>query len=184
GAVTASRMAQFRPNLVKRAVKIPFAPPSPQYVPLEVLVQMFPSFGYQLYLAPPHSNEPMDANVEKFINALYSSPAKFSSGELPRFEKVGVLETWLQDRSQKVKSDILSQGLDTILSQIKVGVGFSAMLNYYRTNQINYELEKGLPQEFCPDIQSYWFFPPRIQLSQWRFLPKLGRGPRGLILYG
>ncbi|KAH7344732.1 Alpha/Beta hydrolase protein [Rhizoctonia solani] len=181
GAVTASRVAQFKPDLVKGAVNlgIPFAPPSPQYVPLETLVQIFPSFGYQLYLASPRSNEPMDANVEKFVNALYSSPAKFASGELPPFEKIGVLEGWLQDQSQVTKSDILTEEeMDTILSEIKSGVGFSAMLNYYRTNQINHELEKNLPQEFRPDMPKLLVLPTADPALPAEILAQAGQGTK------
>ncbi|CAE6449408.1 unnamed protein product [Rhizoctonia solani] len=182
GAVTASRMAQFKPDLVKGAVNlgIPFAPPSPQFLPLEALVQIFPSFGYQLYLASPHSNEPMDANVEKFVNALYSSPARFASGELPHFEKAGVLEGWLQDQSQGAKSDILTdKELDVILSEIKSGVGFSAMLNYYRTNQINHELEKNLPQNFRPDMPKLLVLPTADPALPAEMLAQAGQGTKG-----
>ncbi|CAE6395085.1 unnamed protein product [Rhizoctonia solani] len=187
GAITASRMAQFKPNLVKGAINlgIPFAPPSPQYVPLEVLAQIFPSFGYQLYLASPHSNEAVDANAERFLNVLYSSPQKFASGEIPHIEKAGVFESWLQDQSRATKSDILSEivamkELNTILSEIKSGVGFSAMLNYYRTTQINYELEKDLPQEFRPDMPKLLVLPTEDPALPVEMLAQVGQGTKGV----
>ncbi|CAE6440951.1 unnamed protein product [Rhizoctonia solani] len=121
--------------------------------------------------------------AEKFINALYSSPAKFASGEIPRFEKAGVLEGWLQDQSQTTESDILSkEELNTIVSEIKAGVGFSAMLNYYRTNQINYELEKNLPQEFRPDMPKLLVLPTADPALPAEILAQAGQGIKGVEL--
>ncbi|CCO29244.1 hypothetical protein BN14_03249 [Rhizoctonia solani AG-1 IB] len=51
------------------------------------------------------------------------------------------------------------QELDTMVSEIKAGVGFGATLNYYRTRKINYELEKDLPQDIRPDIPKLMIIP-------------------------
>ncbi|QRW19095.1 alpha/beta hydrolase family protein [Rhizoctonia solani] len=136
---------------------------------------------------------PFQFIAEKFINALYSSPAKFASAEVPQFEKAGVLERWLQDQSQMTKSDILSKEasaflvsywavkeLDTIISQIKAGVGFSAMLNYYRTTQINYELEKDLPQEFRPDMPKLLILPTADPALPADILAQAQQGAKGV----
>ncbi|KAF8679644.1 Ndr family [Rhizoctonia solani] len=132
------------------------------------------------------SRERSCQQAEKFINALYSSPAKFASAEVPQFEKAGVLERWLQDQSQMTKSDILSKEasafleLDTIISQIKAGVGFSAMLNYYRTAQINYELEKDLPQEFRPDMPKLLILPTADPALPADILAQAQQGAKGV----
>ncbi|KAF8707976.1 Ndr family, partial [Rhizoctonia solani] len=100
--------------------------------------------------------------AEKFINALYSSPAKFASAEVPQFEKAGVLEHWLRDQSQITKSDIF------------------AMLNYYRTTQINYELEKDLPQEFRPDMPKLLILPTADPALPADILAQARQGAKGV----
>lgn len=155
GAGIANRMAQFKSDLVKGSAHfcVPFYPPPQQPLTVEQYVEMLPNFEYQLFFASPHSDAIIDANVERFINLIYSSAKQYASGEVPSWEKKGVIEGWLKDDSKSVTAELLSkEEFNTIVSQIKSGVGFSAMLNYYRNRGINYELEKDLPQEYCPDM--------------------------------
>ncbi|GAB1527786.1 hypothetical protein RhiTH_010974 [Rhizoctonia solani] len=155
GSVTAGRLIQFKPDLVKAAAVfcVPFFPPSPQYIPLEKFSEQFPNMEYQVFLASPESTAILDANAERFIRLTYTSARQRDAGEVPSLERAGVIEGWLKDESKDVVPELLSQEeLTTILSEIKAGKGFGAMLNYYRVGQINYEAEKGLPHDVRPDL--------------------------------
>ncbi|CAE6381731.1 unnamed protein product [Rhizoctonia solani] len=162
GAAVANRLIQFKPELVKGAANfcIPFAPPSPQYIPMEKYIELLPNFQYQAFFASPESTEIIDANVDRFMRLIYTSARQGAAGDVPSFEKTGVIEAWLKDETKTVMPELLSkEELDTMVSEIKAGVGFGAMLNYYRTRKINYELEKDLPQDIRPDIPKLMIIP-------------------------
>ncbi|ELU43683.1 alpha/beta hydrolase family domain-containing protein [Rhizoctonia solani AG-1 IA] len=149
GAGVANRLIQFKPELVKGAANfcIPFMPPSTQYIPLEKYIELLPSFQYQAFFASLECAAVLDDN-------------QVATSECPSFEKNGVVEAWLKDNTQNVTSELLSkEELDIIVSEIKAGVGFGAMLNYYRTRKINHELEKDLPQDIRPDIPKLMIIP-------------------------
>ncbi|KAF8674525.1 Cyclin-like protein [Rhizoctonia solani] len=184
GAATANRLIQFKPELFKGAANlcIPFMPPSTEYVSFEKYIELLPSFQYQVFFVSPESTTVIDANVDRFVNLMYTSAKQVVTGECPSIEKTGVIEGWLKDETKSVTSELLSkevrpvprlgfyrtselsharyqQELNTMLSEIKAGVGFGAMLNYYRTRKINHELEKDLPQDIRPDIPKLMVIP-------------------------
>ncbi|KAH7336917.1 Alpha/Beta hydrolase protein [Rhizoctonia solani] len=162
GAAVANRLIQFKPSLVKGAANlcIPFAAPSPQYISLEKYIELLPSFQYQAFFASQESTAIINANADRFIRLMYTSAKQVAAGEVPSFEKAGVIEAWLNDETKDVTPELLSQEeLGTMLSEIKAGVGFGAMLNYYRTRKINYEFEKDLPQDIRPDIPKLMVIP-------------------------
>ncbi|KAG8743128.1 Bifunctional epoxide hydrolase 2 [Ceratobasidium sp. 414] len=98
--------------------------------------------------------------VEKFIKFIYTSAKQIQAGELPSWEKKGVIEAWLADDTKSVNPALLTEKeTDTVIAEIKAGVGFSAMLNYYRNAKVNFELDKNLPQEFRPDIPKLLVIP-------------------------
>ncbi|KAG8714411.1 hypothetical protein FRC08_011947 [Ceratobasidium sp. 394] len=162
GAGIANRLAQFKPNLIKGVANfcVPFYKPAQQYVSTEKRVAFLPNFEYQLFFVSPESAGIIDANVEKFISILYTSAKQVDSGEIPSFEKKGVIESWLRDDTKSVHPALLTkEEFATIVAQIKAGVGFAAMLNYYRTSKFNYELEKDLPQEYRPEMPKLLVIP-------------------------
>ncbi|CAE6420950.1 unnamed protein product, partial [Rhizoctonia solani] len=138
GAAAANRLIQFKPSLVKGAA----------------------NFQYQAFFASPESTAIINANADRFVRLMYTSARQAAAGEVPSFEKAGAIETWLKDETKTVIPELLTQEeLDIMLSEIKAGVGFGAMLNYYRTRKINYELEKDLPQDVRPDIPKLMVIP-------------------------
>ncbi|KAF8609745.1 alpha/beta-hydrolase [Ceratobasidium sp. AG-I] len=171
GAVTGTRLSQFKPNLVKGVINlcVPFSVPPQQYISLEELVAMLPNFQYQLFFAAEDSATLIDANLEKFIHSVYVTPEQYASGEAPPFEKAGVFEAFLKDDTKSLTSAILSkEEFDTMITEIRGGLGFAAMLNYYRTNRINFELEGDLPQEYRPEMPKLLIIPiadPALPLS-------------------
>ncbi|CAE6454382.1 unnamed protein product [Rhizoctonia solani] len=133
GAVTTGRLIQFKPNLAKGAITfcVPFFPPSPQYIALEKFSEQFPNMEYQVFFASPESTALLDANIDRFISVIYTSAKQKELGEVPSLERTGVIEAWLKDQSKTVTPELLSkEELDTIISEIKAGVGFGAMFNY------------------------------------------------------
>jgi len=162
GAVTAMRFSQFKPELVKGVASlcVPFVKPSQQYIPTEKLVTFLPNFEYQLFFASPESAVLIDANVEKFMSFIYCSAEQVASGEVPSFERDGVIEAWLKDDTKSVAPALLTkEELKIIVDEIKSGVGFSAILNYYRNRKFNYELEKDLPQDYRPEMPKLLVIP-------------------------
>ncbi|KAG8770296.1 hypothetical protein FRC12_004374 [Ceratobasidium sp. 428] len=164
GAVTAIRLSQFKPNLVKGIVSLgvpfSFAKPSPQYVPTEMLVEMLPNFGYWLFFETPESAPLLDAKLEKFISLMFITAEQYKSGNFPLLVKKGVIEEWLKDDTTSASPGLLSkQEFDTIVAEIKAGAGFSAMLNYYKTRKINFELEKDLRQDYRPEMPKLLVLP-------------------------
>ncbi|QRV75957.1 alpha/beta hydrolase family protein [Ceratobasidium sp. AG-Ba] len=155
GAGTANRLAQFKPNLVKGVANlcVPFYKPAQQYVPIEKLVNFLPNFEYQLFFASPGSEAIIDANVEKFISLIYTSAKQVESGEVPSFEKKGVIEEWLKDDTKFIRPSLLSsEELNVIVTQIKDGAGFS-------NRKFNYDLEKDLPQDYRPEMPKLLIIP-------------------------
>ncbi|KAG9126598.1 hypothetical protein FRC07_002840 [Ceratobasidium sp. 392] len=156
GAVSAIRLSQFKPDLVKGVASLgvpyAFAKPSPQYVPTEMLVQMLPNFGYWLFFGSPESALFLDANAKQF-----------ESGGFPLITKTGVLEEWIKDDTTSASPGLLTkQEFDTIIAEIKAGAGFSAMLNYYKTRKINFDLEKDLVnQEYRPEMPKLLILPTK-----------------------
>ncbi|CUA73981.1 hypothetical protein RSOLAG22IIIB_01502 [Rhizoctonia solani] len=162
GAVLATRMIQFKPELFKGAISlcVPFLQPATQYIPMDKFIELFPNFEYQGFFASPESTAIIDANVDRFMRLIYSSAKQVETGEVPSLQKAGVFEDWLNDKTKTVMPELLTrEELDAMISEIKAGVGFGAMLNYYRTREINYELEKDLPQDVRPDIPKLMVIP-------------------------
>ncbi|CAE6417805.1 unnamed protein product [Rhizoctonia solani] len=127
GAITTNRLIQFKPDLFKAAVNlcVPFIPRSPEYVPLEKLIELYPNFQYQAFLASRESTAITNANVERFIQVMFTSAKQREEGDVPDLEKTGVIENWLKDQSQTVTSELLTkEESDTMVDEIKAGVGF------------------------------------------------------------
>ncbi|ELU41037.1 alpha/beta hydrolase family domain-containing protein [Rhizoctonia solani AG-1 IA] len=129
---------------------VPFIPRSPEYVPLEKLIELYPNFQYQAFLASHESTAIMNANVERFIQVMFTSAKQREEGEVPDLEKTGVIENWLKDQSQTVTSELLTK---------ESAVFARPMLNYYRVYKTNYEVEKILPLKLRPDLPKLMVVP-------------------------
>ncbi|KAF8609743.1 alpha/beta-hydrolase [Ceratobasidium sp. AG-I] len=171
GAVTGTRFSQFKPDLVKGIVNLCIPPiaASQEFIPLEKLAAFLPNFQYQLFFASDEAAALIDANVEKFIHLMYASGRQGASDEVSTFEKAGVIESHLEGDTESFTSELLSkEEFDTIITEIKKGAGFKAMLNYYKTREINHPLDKELPQEYSPNLPKLLVIPvadPAIPLS-------------------
>ncbi|KAG9121436.1 hypothetical protein FRC07_002608 [Ceratobasidium sp. 392] len=164
GAGIAMRLSQYKPDLVKGVASlcIPFslAAPAKELIPVEKLIEVLPSFEYQLFFRNPASAAVLDADVEKFIKYIYASAKQIESGEVSSWEKKGAIEAWLADDTKSVNSALLTdQEVNTMAAEIKEGAGFSPMLNYYKTQKVNFELDKDLPQAIRPDIPKLLVMP-------------------------
>lgn len=112
------------------------------------LIEQSPTLEYQQFFRNPASTLLIDAQTEKFIGIMYGSAKQAQDGQVPTFEKKGVVENWLKDGRNSFHPALLSkEELDIMVRQIKSGVGFSAMLNYYRNQTANYEYDKDLDTE-------------------------------------
>ncbi|KAF8609744.1 alpha/beta-hydrolase [Ceratobasidium sp. AG-I] len=169
GAVVAQRLSQFKPYLVKGVVNLGlhFTVPPQQYVPLEEHVRAFPTFEYQLFFASPEAAALIDSNLEKFMHLMHVTANQHTSGQVPPYEKAGVIEAYLKDSTKSVISGYLSEEeFDTMISEIKRGVG--AMINHYQVRDINFPLLKDFPREYLPDMPKLLVLPaedPILPLS-------------------
>ncbi|QRV90772.1 alpha/beta hydrolase family protein [Ceratobasidium sp. AG-Ba] len=177
GAVTAMRLSQFKPDLVKGVASlcVPFtlAIPPTEYVSTEQFVKALPSFGYQLFFASPKSGPLIDANIERFMAILYTTAEQRESGERPSLESVGEMEAWLESGSKAPNPGLLNKeaGLLTTPTRLQLAhkafTGsydhLSAMLNHYRTRKINYGLDKHLPKEYRPEMPKLLIVPTKDQ---------------------
>ncbi|KAG8716736.1 hypothetical protein FRC09_015305 [Ceratobasidium sp. 395] len=137
-----------------------FAKPAQEFVPTEKLAEALPNFGYHLFFVSPSSPAILDAKVDKFIRYIYSSAKQIESGEVLSWEKKGAIEAWLADDTKATSSALLTEKeVNTIVTEIKAGVGFSAMLNYYKTQKANFELDKDLPPVFRPELPKLLVIP-------------------------
>ncbi|KAG8791298.1 hypothetical protein FRC12_009623 [Ceratobasidium sp. 428] len=158
GAGIAMRLAQYKPDLVKGIAR--FAKPAQELVPTEKLAEALPNFGYHLFFVSPLSPAILDAKVDKFIRYIYSSAKQIESGEVLSWEKKGAIEAWLADDTKETNSALLTEKeVNTIVTEIKAGVGFSAMLNYYKTQKANFELDRDLPPVFRPELPKLLVIP-------------------------
>ncbi|KAG8719923.1 hypothetical protein FRC08_001644 [Ceratobasidium sp. 394] len=127
------------------------AKPAQELFSPEKLVEALPSFGYQLFFVDPRSSAILDAKVDKFIRLIYTSAKQVEAGEFPSWEKQGVIEAWLADDASSVDPALLTENeTDTIIAEIKAGV--VPCSTTIGGAEVNYELDKNLPQEFRPDI--------------------------------
>ncbi|KAH8985432.1 alpha/beta-hydrolase [Lactarius hatsudake] len=84
GSYIAGRFALWHPDrlLALGLFSIPFPSPLKKYIPLEGIVERVPNYAYQLYFASPESTKEIEANLERFLRAIYEIEVHEKSIEL------------------------------------------------------------------------------------------------------
>ncbi|KAF7729755.1 hypothetical protein EC973_003833 [Apophysomyces ossiformis] len=135
GGLLAWRFTQFYPNRVKAVASFctPYRPESKEPITLEDIVQRFPNFKYQLYLAKdPAAEKEINAHTRQFFIRLFRPIAEMKAPLIdPESGRI------VEGRKQLEKSDALpEQVLDYYVEQYTRS-GANGGLNWYRQVEHN-----------------------------------------------
>jgi soluble epoxide hydrolase/lipid-phosphate phosphatase len=147
GSALAYRVALWHPELVKAlfSVCVPYPLPSPQYVPLEILVEKFlPNFKYQLQFIGPDVQERIqgEEKLRQFLNAVWGGTTDegefgISSSEGINFDVLPKL-----NRTKLLSEEELDHYAKEYASQQAPELRGS--LNWYRMRKETFEEEREL----------------------------------------
>ncbi|KAH8823181.1 Alpha/Beta hydrolase protein [Flagelloscypha sp. PMI_526] len=152
GSFMAGRFALWKAERIEKVVllSVPYIPPSLVYAPLEAIVMLVPTFGYQLYLADENSTPVVESQLDEFLKLMYQD---FASTSPPPFDfsPKGVLESVLKGSMATPTSApiVLNQTeFDYYKSTLSSGK-MTGPLNYYRTTHLRYKEELELAATFA-----------------------------------
>lgn len=143
GGAIVYRVAQLQPKLVKSLFVIctPYAMPTPEYVPLQVIVDTrLPNFAYQLHFASGELEDAIKSpqEIRNFLNALYGARTVTNDGSKGE-------NAWKAEG--RVALDLLPKmGKSTLLSDEEMDYyvheysrhGMNGALNWYRSSEQRY----------------------------------------------
>ncbi|KAH7923650.1 alpha/beta-hydrolase [Leucogyrophana mollusca] len=140
GSYTAGRFALWYPGrLLGLAMpSVPYTPPSIDHMPVEMMAERYPNFGYQLYFADDTATAEIEANLLSFFRLLFRKPAS----AIP-WAKAGELRALVRGNlgSSLAEGCLLTdKELDYYVSQYSRGI--LGPLSYYRTTKVRYEEER------------------------------------------
>ncbi|KAH9055591.1 alpha/beta-hydrolase [Lactarius vividus] len=140
GSYTAGRFALWHPDrlLTLALFSIPFPSPLKKYIPLEEIVQRVPNYAYQLYFASPESTKEIEANLERFLRAIYGIEVHEKTIVLDGNMREAVVNpgpTRLSFSSPILTTDELRY----VSSQMR---DMNGPLSYYRTTKVRFEEEQ------------------------------------------
>ncbi|KAK9718182.1 hypothetical protein K7432_005668 [Basidiobolus ranarum] len=120
----------------------PYAPPKEEYISHEEIVERLPSFSYQLMFREPEADKYCDDNVELVFRSLFkcNRPEDDVIGFLKHFHFVPQNADIPQPAAENILSPKELQYYVEKYTQRK----FHGGLNWYRTNKVNWEDERGL----------------------------------------
>lgn len=150
GSVLAQRLALYHPCVVSHIalIAIPFAPINKEYVPLEKLIQMAPSFKYQAsFVDPARTEERLKTGeaVERFVRGMYrGAPQNMTREEgqkqgIMKMNGDGDVVDNLGD--QKLAENILTKEDLEIYTDTFTAGGYHGPTNWYKTRRENFEDE-------------------------------------------
>lgn len=104
-------------------MSVPYIPPSPEYLPVEEVVQRAPNLGYQVYFANPKSSSDIDANVKSGNRYTYYKITELPLFQLKQFVRLifrppgssvnvtnlGLLEKYVQEPENHEAPSILNE---------------------------------------------------------------------------
>ena len=104
-------------------MSVPYIPPSPEYLPVEEVVQRAPNLGYQVYFANPKSSSDIDANVKSGNRYTYYKITELPLFQLKQFVRLifrppgssvnvtnlGLLEKHVQEPENREAPSILNE---------------------------------------------------------------------------
>ncbi|KAM3416933.1 hypothetical protein BST61_g8520 [Cercospora zeina] len=163
GGATVYRVAQWYPNLISHIFSVctAYAPPTNSYISTETLATTtLPQFGYQLQLGSAddkienaiHNDR---TKMSNFLHGMYGG--RVSSGQTFMSPKTGIDLSLLTSSSSSSSSSSTSPKISPtpLLNASEFSYYLAAFLktgihgpcNWYRTRELNYHEDLGLPSE-------------------------------------
>ncbi|TMW59674.1 hypothetical protein Poli38472_004743 [Pythium oligandrum] len=149
GGAMVWRMCQYHPDRVIAVggVCTPYTPPSEEFVDLETVIKILPSFAYQAVLADSaNAAAILDSSPRRLFTAFF----RRSNENPPKHERLSVID---QIRGVKDSPHWLFTKKSTILTDAEMDYyvqqytksGFQSNCNYYATRKLDFDTERGLP---------------------------------------
>jgi pimeloyl-ACP methyl ester carboxylesterase len=152
GSFVVSRFALWHPARLLGMIllSVPYYPPFPTYIPIEVFVGHYADFGYQLYFADKKSTEEIENHLSVFIPLLYNQ----IGNELKMTLEGNMRKLVLGDTKADVKADCFLDDSELRYYESQFRRGMIGPLSYYRNLKINQEEEKAaqLPSNISADL--------------------------------
>ncbi|KAI0030882.1 alpha/beta-hydrolase [Vararia minispora EC-137] len=169
GSYTAGRFALWHPD---RLMSVPFTPPSPKHIPLADAVRRNPAFAYQAYFADPASASEIEANLPRFLDAMYgrirADEPLHLANNMRRFVLAQI------DGARASKPYVSDAEIAHAADQLR---DMHGPLCYYRTTQARFEEEHAarLPLSLPPTLPVLFIYGTRDPTST----PERHRAPDG-----
>ncbi|KAI0287628.1 epoxide hydrolase [Russula brevipes] len=130
GSYIAGRFALWHPDriLALGLLSVPFSPPGKQYHSLEDVVKKIPNYAYWLYFANPESTKEIEANLDRFLRAVFAI-------EVPQINML--LDGNMREMLMFAGAH---QEFEYVASQLR---DMNGPLSYYRTAKVRFEEERG-----------------------------------------
>ncbi|KAI9434442.1 alpha/beta-hydrolase [Lactarius indigo] len=140
GSYMAGRFALWHPDRLSALAlfSIPYTPPLKTYIPIEAIVERVPNYSYQLYFANPESTKEIEANLERFLRAIYDIEVHEKSIVLYGNMREAVINPG-PTRPPKSRPPLTIDELRYVSSQMRDMLG---PLSYYRTTKVRFEEEQ------------------------------------------
>jgi len=140
GSYIAGRFALWHPDriLALGLLSIPFSPPDKQYHSLEDVVKKIPNYAYWLYFANPESTKEIEANLDRFLRAVFAIEVPQINMLLDGNMREVVVNQGVT-RLPRRKPPLTKGEFEYMASQLR---DMNGPLSYYRTAKVRFEEER------------------------------------------
>ncbi|CAD6982788.1 hypothetical protein A4X06_0g1076 [Tilletia controversa] len=120
-------------------VCVPYMSPTSMSVPLDIVLEHLPNFGYQAFFADPRSTEIINKNLDRFTKMVFVGPGLFPNVKRSSdWVKLGQLEKYLTAKEDPPSSGAALYTPEEHLAHVQFFKGkMDGPLNWYRTRDIN-----------------------------------------------
>ncbi|DAZ97163.1 TPA: LOW QUALITY PROTEIN: hypothetical protein N0F65_004013 [Lagenidium giganteum] len=144
------RMCLYHPQRVLAVCGVctPYFPPREQYVDIDTLIKIRPLFAYQKVLADTKATAPkLEAHTKRFLRSIFRSKHDYAGSSIRSvIDMIDGLESGT-DIAYTTPSPIISEDELQHYVDVYTRSGFETNCTYYGTHLIDYNEEKGLPEE-------------------------------------
>ncbi|KAE8221602.1 hypothetical protein CF326_g8528 [Tilletia indica] len=118
---------------------VPYMSPTSMSVPLNIVVEMLPNFGYQAFFADPRSTDIINTHLERFVKMVFVGPGLFPGVKRSSdWVKLGELEKYLTAKEDPPSGGVPLYTPEEQHAHIQFLKGkMDGPLNWYRTRDIN-----------------------------------------------
>jgi len=138
------------------SICVPYMSPGAMSVPLDVVVDILPNFGYQKFFADPRSTEIINDRLARFVKMVFVGPGLFPGAKRSSdWVKLGQLEAYLSAKDEPPSAGAPLLTAEESLEMLRFFANRTeGPLNWYRTRAIN-----ALEDEGKTDLEPNLTFP-------------------------